>query len=190
MSSALREAIQALRQVLDDEDAGNDRVLDCAIEVVAAYDQLPHDCAVTITAKADFRYAFVQGIEAAREQGIEYSNRDRRLIGEVLAAYGRASGALEKPGFGPLRAVPYVRRGLPLHLPAQAGRTELKPRRPPAGTSSHRNDTRQAGRPRHHRGRPACIRTPGWSRGVRLPPPSVAATAAVRSSTCTWEYRP
>ena len=37
MSSALREAIEALRHVLDDEDAGNDRVLDCAIEVVAAY---------------------------------------------------------------------------------------------------------------------------------------------------------
>ena len=93
MSSALREAIQALRQVLDDEDAGNDRVLDCAIEVVA-----DHPGAGSL--QADFRYAFVEGIEAAREQGIEYSNRDRRLIGEVLAAYGRASGALEKPGFG------------------------------------------------------------------------------------------
>ena len=67
---------------------------------LARADQLPHDCKVTIQAKADYRYALVEGIEAAREQGIEYTNRDRRLIGEVLTAYGRASGAVEKPFFG------------------------------------------------------------------------------------------
>ena len=49
---------------------------------LAMADQL--DCAVTITAKAAFRYAFVEGIAAARGQGIEYPNRERRLIGEVL----------------------------------------------------------------------------------------------------------
>ena len=64
---------------------------------LAMADQL--DCAVTITAKAAFRYAFVEGIEAAREQGIEYPNRERRLIGEVLDTYGRAKDA-GHPGFG------------------------------------------------------------------------------------------
>jgi len=33
----------------------------------------------------------LEGLEAATEQGIEYSNRERRLIGEVLDAYGRAT---------------------------------------------------------------------------------------------------
>ena len=60
---------------------------------LALADQLPYDCEVTITAKADYSYALVEGIEAATEQGIEYSNRDRRLIGEVLEAYGRAEDA-------------------------------------------------------------------------------------------------
>ena len=40
-----------------------------------------------------WRYADAMEREAAREQGIEYSNRDRRLIGEVLDAYGRAHDA-------------------------------------------------------------------------------------------------
>ena len=66
---------------------------------LAMADQLPHDCKVTIQAKADFSYALVEGIEAAGEQGIEYTNRDRRLIGEVLDAYGRAKAA-GNPGFG------------------------------------------------------------------------------------------
>ena len=67
---------------------------------LAMADQLPYDCEVTITAQADYSYALVEGIKAADEAGIEYSNRDRRLIGEVLDAYGRASGAVEKPFFG------------------------------------------------------------------------------------------
>ena len=67
---------------------------------LAMADQLPRDCKVTIQAKADYRYALAEGIKAAAEAGIEYSNRDRRLIGEVLDAYGRASGAVEKPFFG------------------------------------------------------------------------------------------
>ena len=54
---------------------------------------LPYDCEVTIQAKADYSYALIEGIETAAEQGIEYSNRDRRLIGEVLEAYGRAKDA-------------------------------------------------------------------------------------------------
>ena len=123
MSSAdLQAAIQDLRNALGDELGGNDDVRDCAFEVVAAYDrasaarathcarcnstapelvadQLPHHCEVTIQAKADFSYALVEGIEAAGEQGIEYPNRDRRLIGEVLDAYGRAKDA-GNPGFG------------------------------------------------------------------------------------------
>ena len=52
------------------------------------------------TASYPARYALAEGIEAAREQGIEYSNRDRRLIGEVLDAYGRATDAGGKPFFG------------------------------------------------------------------------------------------
>ena len=66
---------------------------------LAMADQLPHDCEVTIQAKADFSYALVEGIEAAREQGLDYVNRDRRLIAEVLAAYGRAQDA-GNPFFG------------------------------------------------------------------------------------------
>ena len=67
---------------------------------LARADQLPHDCKVTIQAKADFSYALVEGIEAAREQGLEYTNRERRLIGEVLNAYGRAKDAGGTPFFG------------------------------------------------------------------------------------------
>ena len=60
---------------------------------LAMADQLPYDCEVTITATADYSYALIEGLEAAAEQGIAYSNRDRRLIGEVLDAYGRAKDA-------------------------------------------------------------------------------------------------
>ncbi|MDD9989030.1 MAG: hypothetical protein OXQ31_22355 [Spirochaetaceae bacterium] len=56
-------------------------------------DQLPYDCEVTITAAAHLSYALLEGLEAATEQGIEYTNRERRLIGEVLDAYGRARDA-------------------------------------------------------------------------------------------------
>ena len=56
-------------------------------------DQLPYDCAVTITARADFSTALIDGCQAAVDQGIEYSNRERRLIGEVLDAYGCATDA-------------------------------------------------------------------------------------------------
>ena len=48
---------------------------------------------VTITAAAHLSYALLEGLEAATEQGIEYSNRERRLIGEVLDAYGCAHDA-------------------------------------------------------------------------------------------------
>ena len=51
------------------------------------------DCEVTITATAYFNYALVEGIEAATGQGIEYTNRERRVIGEVLDAYGHACAA-------------------------------------------------------------------------------------------------
>lgn len=37
MSSDLQTAIQDLRDALSDEDAGNDRVRDCAFEVVDAH---------------------------------------------------------------------------------------------------------------------------------------------------------
>ena len=66
---------------------------------LAMADQLPYDCEVTITAQADYRYALVEGFQAADEAGIEYSNRDRRLIGGVLDAYGRAQDA-GNPSFG------------------------------------------------------------------------------------------
>lgn len=56
---------------------------------LAMADELPYDCEVRITANAYFSYALMEGLEAATEQGIEYSNRERRLIGEVLDAYGR-----------------------------------------------------------------------------------------------------
>ena len=66
---------------------------------LARADQLPHDCEVTIQAKADFSYALVEGIAAAGDQGSDYSNRERRLIGEVCDAYGRAQDA-GNPFFG------------------------------------------------------------------------------------------
>ena len=105
--SDLQAAIKDLRNALSDELGGNDEVRDCAFEVVAAYDQAvaarATRCEVTIQAQAHFSCALVEGITAAGEQGIDYSNRERRLIGEVLAAYGRATaagGAVRKPFFG------------------------------------------------------------------------------------------
>ena len=54
---------------------------------------------VVVTARAAFHQAFMAGITNAAESGCEYPNRDRRIIGEVLGAYGRASGAGE-PYYG------------------------------------------------------------------------------------------
>ena len=51
------------------------------------------DLPVTITAKAAFHLPLMEGITIALESGCDYSNRDRRIIGEVLNAYGCADGA-------------------------------------------------------------------------------------------------
>ena len=56
-------------------------------------DERPEAMPVAITAKATFHLPFTEGITIALENGCDYSNRDRRIIGEVLDAYGRATGA-------------------------------------------------------------------------------------------------
>ena len=56
-------------------------------------DERPEDMPVTLTAKTIFHLPFTEGISIALENGCDYSNRERRIIGEVLDAYSRATGA-------------------------------------------------------------------------------------------------
>jgi hypothetical protein len=56
----------------------------------------PADLPVTITASYVFALALTEGYEAATAAGHEFTNRDRRVIREVLEAYGTAVGAGER----------------------------------------------------------------------------------------------
>ena len=62
-------------------------------DLIAFADERPADMAVTITACYGFATALTEGYEAATDAGHEFTNRDRRVLGEVLNAYGTASGA-------------------------------------------------------------------------------------------------
>jgi hypothetical protein len=55
----------------------------------------PTDLPVTITASYVFALALTEGYEAALDAGFEFTNRERRLIREVIEAYGTAAGAGE-----------------------------------------------------------------------------------------------
>ena len=55
----------------------------------------PVDLPVTITASYVFALALTEGYEAATAAGLEFTNRERRVIREVLAAYGTAASAGE-----------------------------------------------------------------------------------------------
>ena len=46
---------------------------------------------ITLTADVDFALALAEGLPAAARAGCHFSNRERRIIGEVREAYGSAS---------------------------------------------------------------------------------------------------
>ena len=46
---------------------------------------------ITLTADVDFALALAEGLTAAATAGYHFSNRERRIIGEVRDAYGTAS---------------------------------------------------------------------------------------------------
>ena len=46
---------------------------------------------ITLTADVDFALALAEGLTAAAAAGYHFSNRERRIIGEVRDAYGSAS---------------------------------------------------------------------------------------------------
>ena len=49
------------------------------------------DQSIKLTADVDFALALAEGLTAAAAAGYHFSNRERRIIGEVLDAYGTAS---------------------------------------------------------------------------------------------------
>ena len=53
------------------------------------------DQSITLAADAGFSVALTEGLPAAAGGGFHFSNRERRIIGEVRDAYGLASGAGE-----------------------------------------------------------------------------------------------
>jgi hypothetical protein len=55
----------------------------------------PADLPVTITVSYVFALALTEGYETATDAGLEFTNRERRVIREVLAAYGTAASAGE-----------------------------------------------------------------------------------------------
>jgi uncharacterized membrane protein YebE (DUF533 family) len=58
----------------------------------AGADEAPDECEpITLTADVDFALALAEGLPAAAAAGYHFSNRERRIIGEVLDAYGTAS---------------------------------------------------------------------------------------------------
>ena len=64
-------------------------------ELIGITDQRPHDMPVMITASYVFALALTEGYEAAVGAGFEFTNRERRIVREVLEAYGTADGAGE-----------------------------------------------------------------------------------------------
>ena len=68
-------------------------------DLVAFADERPADLPVTVTASHAFAAALTDGYEAACRAGCEFTNRDRRIITEVLDAYGTAEAA-GPPFFG------------------------------------------------------------------------------------------
>ena len=57
-----------------------------------AEDVCPGDAQpITLTADVDFAPALAEGLTAAAAAGYHFSNRERRIIGEVRDAYGSAS---------------------------------------------------------------------------------------------------
>ena len=68
---------------------------------------------MTITADYAFALALAEGSEAATGAGHEFTNRDRRVIGEVLDAYGGAGA----PFYGALHADAPVLRGRTVYFP-------------------------------------------------------------------------
>ena len=60
-------------------------------DILKLANEPPEDMPVTITAKAIFHLPFMEGITIAAENGCDFSNRDRRIVGEILDAYGCAT---------------------------------------------------------------------------------------------------
>ena len=57
----------------------------------AAADGCPDAQPITLAADVDFALALAEGLTAAAAAGYHFSNRERRIIGEVRDAYGSAS---------------------------------------------------------------------------------------------------
>ena len=104
-AAAALQGIIAARPNLDDAEEVDTawRYADRMEAVANLRDALAHehpeDLPVTVTAKAIFHLPLMEGIAIAAENGCNFTNRDRRIVGEVLDAYGRASESGE-PFFG------------------------------------------------------------------------------------------
>ena len=68
-------------------------------DLVAFAAERPADLPVTVTASHAFAAALTDGYAAACRAGCEFTNRDRRIITEVIDAYGTAEVA-GPPFFG------------------------------------------------------------------------------------------
>ena len=68
-------------------------------DLVAFADERPADLPITVTAAHEFAAALTEGMAAATGAGCEFTNRDRRIVTEVLDAYGTAEVA-GPPFFG------------------------------------------------------------------------------------------
>ena len=64
-------------------------------ELIGLADERPDDLPVTITASYVFALALTEGYAAAIGAGLGFTNRERRVVREVLEAYGTADGAGE-----------------------------------------------------------------------------------------------
>ena len=64
-------------------------------ELIVLAAERPTDLPVTISASYVFALALTEGYETAIAAGLEFTNRERRLLREVLAAYGPAASAGE-----------------------------------------------------------------------------------------------
>ena len=57
--------------------------------------ECPEGRPITLTADVDFALALAEGLTAAAAAGYHFANREQRIIGEVLDAYGAATGTGE-----------------------------------------------------------------------------------------------